>query len=131
MTTVQEFIEKVGKVKVVESFAGVILIENALKHHGVKGQKWGIRNKRTSKQGASSDKPKAHQLSDDELRKAVNRMQMEKQYNQLSGGKNSPHSKAVKAGATFAAGIALNVARTQLQNHATKVIEKALTKKKG
>lgn len=128
MTTVKEFIEKIGQVKIVERVS-VVLDENALQHHGVKGQKWGLRNKRTSKQGASADKPKAHQLSDEDLKKAVSRMQMEKQYTQLVGGKSPRHSKAVKAGAAFAGGIALNVARTQIQNQASAKVAQALAKK--
>lgn len=131
MNTVKELIESVGNKKV-ELKQSVVLDDGALEHHGIKGQKWGLRNKRTSKKGASADKPKAHTLSDEELKKAVSRMQMEKQYTQLVGNKSPRHSKAVKAGAAFVGSVALNVARTQVQNHATKVLEAALSKhKKG
>jgi hypothetical protein len=103
--------------------------EEFLQHHGVKGMKWGIRNKRTSKKGASSDKPRARDLSDEELRKAVSRMQMEVQYNKLVGSKSPRHSRAVKAGGAFIAGIALNVARTQIQSQASQAVASAMAKK--
>lgn len=135
MTTVKEFIQSVGTASL-----EAILDNKVLEHHGIKGQKWGIRNKRTSKEGAAVDtkrskkvtstpKPKAHELSDEELRKAVNRMQMEKQYNKLSSGDSPRHSKAVKAGAAFVGGIALNVARTHIQNEATARVARALATK--
>jgi hypothetical protein len=103
--------------------------EEFLQHHGVKGMKWGIRNKRTSKKGASSEKPRAKNLSDEELRKAVSRMQMEAQYNKLVGNHSPRHSRAVKAGAAFVAGIALNVARSQIQSQATKAVAGAMVPK--
>lgn len=128
MTTAKEFIETLGDTKIGERFS-VVLDDDALEHHGVKGQRWGIRNRRTSKKGASADKPKARDLSDEELKKAVSRMQMEKQYSTLAGHKSPRHTNATKAGAAFVSGIALNVARTQIQNHATKAVEGALAKK--
>lgn len=106
----------------------VVLDDDDLQHHGVKGMHWGIRNRRTNKKGASADKPKAHQLSDEELKKAVSRMQMERQYNQLSGSK-SPHHTAVKAGAAFVAGIALNVAKETIKKEATAKVGAELAKK--
>jgi hypothetical protein len=106
----------------------VMLDGEVLEHHGVKGMKWGVRNKRTSKAGASADKPKVKELSDEELKKAVSRMQMERQYNQLTK-RNSPHHKALKAGAAFVAGIALNVARNQIQSQATNAVGVMLAKK--
>lgn len=68
-----------------------------LEHHGIKGQKWGIRrfqNKdgtRTSagKRRYSEDYTKAHsrksikEMSNQELRERNNRLQMEQQYRQL------------------------------------------------
>ena len=62
-------------------------VDEFLEHHGVKGQKWGIRH--------DPAKP-AHQFSDEELRHAINRMQMERQYNSLTGNTNLK-----KLGASF------------------------------
>lgn len=59
-----------------------------LQHYGVLGMKWGIR--RTPEQlGVNKPKKKrARDMSDDELRKANNRKQLENQYNQLYKGKS-------------------------------------------
>lgn len=130
MTTVQDFINRLGEKKV--RFQPIaVLDENALEHHGVKGQKWGLRNKRTTKAGASADKPHAKSLSDEELKKAVSRMQMEKQYNQLIGTQGSRGRKAVKVGSAFVAGIALNVAKETIKNQASAKVTAALAKKKA
>lgn len=48
-----------------------------LVHYGVKGMKWGVRK--------SSSTPPASTLSTSELQSAVNRMQLERRYNELSG----------------------------------------------
>lgn len=74
-----------------------------LKHFGVKGMKWGVRKPRgagpgpaskakTPKKGQPFDKkaPKsAKKMSDQELRKVIARMQMERQYAELSKPKVS------------------------------------------
>lgn len=83
-----------------------------LEHHGIKGMRWGIRrfqnkdgsltpagrkrrassdsydssNTNTTvkkKSGSESSSSKAKSMSDEDLRKAVNRLQMEKQYRDL------------------------------------------------
>jgi len=82
-------------------------IENIINHVGVKGMKWGIRKKRTTK-GESGAKGKtktakptstkkykkgqARKLSDERLRKRVNRLNMERQYKDLIT-KQTPKSK--------------------------------------
>lgn len=62
-----------------------------LSHHGVKGQKWGVRRKR---RGASASRTKftkpPKKLSDDEINKRIKRMELEKKYNSL----NKSDSKA-------------------------------------
>lgn len=75
--------------------------DNYLCHHGVKGMKWGIRKSRPksslnpfkkktpSKQTAKSTKTtkkkkvKIKELSDSDLQKKINRLQMEKRYRDL------------------------------------------------
>jgi len=57
-----------------------------LKHYGVKGQKWGVRTKSSSR-GAPSErlvKAKAKTLSTDELKKSIERMRLEQQYAELA-----------------------------------------------
>ena len=60
---------------------------NYLYHHGVKGMKWGVRKKRKP---AHDDYRKAHdkkdvrEMSDAELRSRNNRLQAERQYQQMT-----------------------------------------------
>lgn len=73
-------------------------------HHGIKGQKWGIRRfqnksggltvagkKRVQEAQKTQQEPKkksVHEMSDDELRQAINRMKLEKEYRSLSSPAN-------------------------------------------
>lgn len=98
-----------------------------LYHHGIKGQRWGIRRfqnkdgsltplgkKRVKENSDNNDNhddyQKAHSktsvktLSDKELRDRVNRLNMEKQYKDLTAKKESESfiSKTIKAAGTVA-----------------------------
>ena len=88
--------------------------QNELAHYGILGMKWGIRrteaqlarargktksddaddNEKKTSSASSSKKKSVSEMSDDELRKAVNRLQLEKQYRDLS-------PKNVSAGQRF------------------------------
>lgn len=72
---------------------------NELMHYGVLGMKWGVRKSRSSSgkrsglfkkkakastQTQTSKKKSVKDMSDDELRKAINRLEMEKRYKDLS-----------------------------------------------
>lgn len=94
------------------------MAENILVHYGVKGMKWGVRRtetqlarargqskfklpvKKTSKKSTSDDsnsKPKTKSIkdmSDDELRQKISRLNLEKQYRDLS--KTEERSKSQK-----------------------------------
>lgn len=73
-------------------------VQNFLKHYGVKGQKWGVTTK--GKRSAASDrapsdravKAKAKSLSNDDLKKHIERMRLEQQYSELA----NPGSRAGK-----------------------------------
>ena len=62
--------------------------EQAMKHYGTKGMKWGVRKKRSasasSKATSKLRKKKAFELSDDEITKVNGRLNLEKQYKQLN-----------------------------------------------
>lgn len=62
-----------------------------LRHHGVKGMKWGVR--RTPEE--LGHKP-ARYMDDDELRKAINRLNMEAQYDDLAAKYRERNTGSVK-----------------------------------
>lgn len=80
-----------------------------VRHYGVKGQKWGVRRNQTSKTSSSSKKKakkkssvndplaKTKNLTNDELRKVVDRMRLEQQYIELSRSQSTATGKKVAA----------------------------------
>jgi hypothetical protein len=103
--------------------------EAILSHHGIKGMKWGVRrSKRQLARAAKSRTGKSvKDLSDEELRTVVNRMQMEQQYSRLTG--NTGRRSVIAVGAAFAGSVLANVARTQLTNAANAQVSKALNRR--
>ena len=96
-------------------------MSNTLVHYGILGMKWGIRRtpeqlararRRSTTDEPHEDYKKAHtsksikSMSDAELRNRLNRIQMERQYSQLSSSNVSKGreyiQKIIKAGATIA-----------------------------
>lgn len=82
---------------------------NELYHHGIKGQKWGVRrfqNKDGTRTAAGKRREKENlsSMSDQELRDKINRMNLEKRYHNLSNGRSSSGldvaGKTVKAGSS-------------------------------
>lgn len=67
---------------------------NEITHHGVKGMKWGIRRNRRSKAASkrskkvkrsrAKDTKNRRLLSNEELKKRIDRLELEKKYKQLS-----------------------------------------------
>jgi hypothetical protein len=76
----------------------IISVDDAdtiLAHYGVKGMKWGIRRKSA---GSSSDPLSATKnMSNDDLRKVIDRMRLEQQYSELA---KNPKKEAGKKYAT-------------------------------
>lgn len=109
--------------------------EDNVEHHGVKGQKWGVRRSRSARAragGASKTKktskaepfakkaPKApKKMSDQELKKVINRMNMEKQYKDLTAPKASPAKK-------FVTEVLVNVGKQQATAYANKGAQMAI-----
>lgn len=71
--------------------------EDFLAHYGVQGMKWGQRRARASEnvELRSLRRKRASQLSDADIKKAINRMQLEKQYRDLNPKGLSKANKAV------------------------------------
>jgi hypothetical protein len=79
-------------------------VEEVLEHHGIKGQKWGIRRKRGPEGTVASA---AKHLSNEELQAAVTRMNLEKQFNTLS-------AKDAK-GESFTKGLLKEIGKNQVK----------------
>ena len=105
------------------------MVNNELYHYGVLGMKWGVRRNRKSSssgtkrnRGPHEDYVKAHskksvkKMSNSELKEANNRLQMEKQYSQLT-------KKEVSAGRKFVTNVLLTSATAVATGYATKYMK--------
>lgn len=127
---------------------------NELYHYGIKGMKWGIRRteaqlarargQRPSSESASKNtsatakaksstpaRKKVSEMSDDELRQAVQRLQFEQQYRKLNPEKVSAGKKfATKVMNDVVVPAVTEVARNTLRNALTSAVESAISKEK-
>jgi hypothetical protein len=86
------------------------VVAEFIEHHGVKGQKWGVRNKRNRVKKSSSDfkktanlrKKKPHELSNKQLQSANARANLEKNFKNLNPGAVEAGHNAVKGLLTLA-----------------------------
>lgn len=101
-------------------------VSDFIEHYGKQGMRWGSRKTTANKilKKKKTDKPKAKDLSDEELRTAVNRMNLEKQYTSLTNGSSN------KTGAKFVKNIGSTAVKTALTAVATQQVNSALKKAK-
>lgn len=117
------------------------MVQNELKHFGVKGMKWGVRRtpeqlgrKRTqSEDNSHDDYKKAHSpkdvrtMSNQELRDANNRLNMERQYKDLTKEHESAGKKFVK-NVLISAGTSVAIAYvTKYMKKGIDALEEAIT----
>lgn len=90
-------------------------------HHGIKGMKWGVRRERGSDGtvGGNLSKVDPRHLSEADLRAAVNRMQLERQFSQLA-------AERVTKGNNFAKSYLKNTGKRQIGRIADKAIDLAV-----
>lgn len=101
--------------------------EDFIAHYGTKGMKWGVRNKPSSRKGGKGKKGrKVSDMSDEELKKKVGRLNMEKQYKSLT--KNKRDQALVRKGAKVAGEILGKSAKKSLTSFSTKQMTAALNK---
>lgn len=104
-----------------------------LEHYGVKGMRWGVRNDHSkssssSKRGGkgTNNKKKPHEMTDEELKGHVARLELEKKYVDLA-----KHSKSKGSGKAFVAELGKNSAKIATGAATTFAVNKALKAKFG
>lgn len=99
--------------------------DKSLYHFGVKGMRWGVRRSHSQlgQEGKiRSDSKKNHEIksmSDQELRNRLNRLQMEKQYIQLT-------QKEKSAGRKFIENVLKNAAQQTASKYVSKYMDKGV-----
>lgn len=105
-------------------------MENVLQHHGVKGQKWGVRRKRDkSSDRSNSDsirKKKVYEMSNQELRDVNNRLQLEQQYKTLRKQRNHANNFIKGFIATAGTVTAVAAASKTFYKYGKPIVDKAL-----
>lgn len=107
---------------------------NKIEHYGIKGQQWGVR--RTAKQLASARKAgsntgkikkQARKMSDEELQSAIKRLNLEKQYVELTTRANAGTKSRMERGRSEMATIAKASAKKAISAHTTNIMQQGIT----
>lgn len=111
------------------------MVNTTLAHHGIKGMRWGVRKHKkssdTTKLSTNSKRERKKEiknrrkLTDDQLKKKIERLKMEKEFKQLSMDDISPGKQYVKGILSSAGKKSLTVAATGAMSYA---IKSAMTK---
>ena len=106
-------------------------VDAFLEHHGVKGMKWGTRTAAKDKAASGSSHPHPKTLSDEELKKHVSRLELEKKYSDLIGKKQPEghHEKTKKFVKELAVNSVKNAATSTAQVLVSQAVNQALKKK--
>lgn len=99
--------------------------EDAFGHYGIKGMKWGIR--RDNPSGGKAKRPEASKLSDDELKKTVARMNLEKQYSELVDSEKKRNRSSIAKGGEAVADMITTAGKNAIQNELNKGAKSVVT----
>jgi hypothetical protein len=106
--------------------------DNYLKHYGVPGMKWGVRNPPGRGVRGKSKPKSAKSMSDKELQAAVTRLNLERNYNRLTQSTSSKIAgKVAKTVGTIAGAAVVSVGTKHAVKALNKGIKKAAEKKAG
>lgn len=95
---------------------GIVLKEDELAHAGVKGMRWGHRKRaKAEAKAAAANKPSIRSMSDDELRNAINRIKMEREFVKLT-------TPEVSKGRKIVSNILMDVGQTQSKAFLNQVV---------
>lgn len=99
---------------------GITLSEDELEHAGVKGMRWGKRKKKSTSESSEEDsgppKPSVKKMTDDELKSAINRIKLEREFAKLT-------APEVSRGRKIVAELLLDVGKQQAKNYLNKQVE--------
>lgn len=101
--------------------------ENELTHWGVLGMRWGVKRSSETSSSSSSDhtvasrlkKKKLNELSNEELKKLTSRLQLEKQYKDLT-------KRDFSTGQKFISEILLNVGKQTVTTYLSRTLNTAI-----
>jgi len=101
---------------------GITLSADELAHYGKKGMRWGKRKATSSSEDDGPPKPDVKKMSDDDLKAAINRIKLEKEYVKLTQPEVSSGQKIVKSLLSDVG----TVARKQGRNYLDRQIEELM-----